>query len=555
MNDFLKKHHRLVFYSCWLLLSVMQAGLTELWDDEAYYWIFGQYLDWGYFDHPPMTGLLVKMGYSIFPNELGVRLWPLLLTTFSLMIIEKLIDKKNPFLFYGIALSMAALQIAGFLAVPDMPLIFFTAVFFLFYKRFLQNRSWLNTLLLGVGVALLLYSKYHAVLIVFFTLISNWKLFTRYQTYIAGFIALLLFAPHLYWQYQHDWVSFKYHLFESNVNPYKFAYTTEYIIGQLLLPGPIAGFILLPAAFLYRSKTQLERALKFTLVGIYAFFLLSSFRGRVEGNWTSPVFISLLVLSHNFLLEKSNWQRWLYRTLPFTLVLVLFARIVMIVDIVPLKVVKEKFHSWKNWPAEMKERTKGLPVVFNSSYQRASKYWFYSGQMAYSQNSYQKRKNNFNFWPIEDSLLGKPVYYIDYYNPAVFPDSLSTSIGLLGYTYDPGFMSFGKVTAEFGSRKIKIKEGKEFQLQCIFSATDQYKTFIQSHELNDTMRIGIFAKDGKWQKDIPLPWKLKEVMDGRKMDTLLNPAMGKGHYFMRLGISSGAYPPTHNSEKIELLID
>ena len=205
--------------------------------------------------------------------------------------------------------------------------------------------------------------------------------------------------------------------------------------------------------------------------------------------------------------------------------------------------------------AEMKERTKGLPVVFNSSYQRASKYWFYSGQMAYSQNSYQKRKNNFNFWPIEDSLLGKPVYYIDYYNPAVFPDSLSTSIGLLGYTYDPGFMSFGKVTAEFGSRKIKIKEGKEFQLQCIFSATDQYKTFIQSHELNDTMRIGIFAKDGKWQKDIPLPWKLKEVMDGRKTDTLLNPAMGKGHYFMRLGISSGAYPPTHNSEKIELLID
>lgn len=387
-TSFLQKQHRFIFYACWLVLGLVQAGLTELLDDEAYYWVYGQYLDWGYYDHPPMIGLLIKMGYAIFPNELGVRLYPLLLNILSLVIIEKLIDKKNPFLFYTIALSIAVLQLIGFVAVPDIPLIFFTAVFFLCYKRFTGVATVKNTLLLGLAIALLLYSKYHAVLIVFFSLLANWKLFAKYQTYVAGIIALLLFAPHLWWQYQHDWVSFRYHLFESNVNPYKFSHTGDYIIGQLLLPGPIAGFILLPAAFLYKATNQTERALRFTMIGIYAFFLLSSFRGKVEANWTSPALVPLIILAHNYLAEKIKWQTLLYKLLPITLLLTLFGRIAMIQDILPLKAVKERYHSWKAWPAEMKERTKGLPIVFSNSYQRASKYWFYSGQPTYSLNHY-----------------------------------------------------------------------------------------------------------------------------------------------------------------------
>src|SRR5688572_4771958 len=200
MTAFLQKNHRLLFYTCWIVLGLIQAAYTELQDDEAYYWVYGQFLDWGYFDHPPMTGLLIKMGYSIFPNELGVRLFPLFLNVLSLFIIERLTNKKHPFLFYGIALSIAVLQVSGFVAVPDTPLIFFTALFFLCYKRFVNQYSLFNTLLLGLSIALLCYSKYHAVLIVIFTLLSNLKLFTRYQTYVAGIVAMLLFAPHLWWQ-------------------------------------------------------------------------------------------------------------------------------------------------------------------------------------------------------------------------------------------------------------------------------------------------------------------------------------------------------------------
>ena len=554
MKEVLQKNHRLFFFGLWLLLGLIQSGLTELQDDEAYYWVFSQYLDWGYFDHPPMIAVLVKMGYAIFPNELGVRLFPLLLNVFSLIIIEKLIDKKSPFLFYAIALSIAVLQLSGFVAVPDIPLIFFTALFFLCYKKFIHNFSLLNTFLLGLSVALLLYSKYHAILIVFFVLLSNLKLLTKYQVYLAGIIALLLFAPHLWWQYQHDWVSFRYHLFESNINDYKPAFTIEYIIGQLLLPGPVAGFILLPAAFLYKPRNETERALRFTMIGIYVFFLLSSFRGKVEGNWTSPVLVSLIVLSYQYLIEKIKWQKTLYKLLPITLVLVLFTRIVMLADIFPVKAIQERYHAWKKWPKEMRERTKGLPVVFSNSYQRASKYWFYSGQITLSQNWYRGRRNNYNFWPIEDSLLGKPVYFMDKFALFRFPDSLKTPIGWVGYKYDSSFASFAKV-AITTPKKITIKEGEAFTISCNVQMPGQYEAFIRSHpSLSDTTRIGVFNKKG-WEKDLFTHLSLRKMIDAKKFDLTINPELAKGKYYLRFSIQNGLYNSTHNSNKIELVIE
>ena len=554
MKEFLQKNHRLVFYGMWLLLGILQSGLTELQDDEAYYWVYAHFLDWGYFDHPPMIAVLVKMGTAIFPGELGVRIFPLLLNIFSLFIIEKLIDKKNSYLFYTIALSIAVIQVTGFIAVPDIPLIFFTALFFLCYKNFTANYSPGNTLLLGFSVALLLYSKYHAVLIVFFVLLSNLKLFTRYQTYVAGAIALLLFAPHLWWQYQHNWVSFRYHLFESNVNAYKLSFTTDYIIGQLLLPGPIAGFILLPAAFLYKTKNETEKALRYTLIGVYSFFLLSSFRGKVEGNWTSPVLVSLLVLAHQYLLEKISWQKLLSKILPATLVLVLFIRVIMIVDILPVKAIQQRYHAWKEWPSLLNQKTKGLPVVFSNSYQRAAKYGYYSGQMTYSQNLYKGRRNNYNFWPIEDSLLGKPVYFLDKYDLERFADSIKTPIGWIGYRYDSSFVSLAKVQIETTTHFIRIQQGDSAVINATAKMPRLYYEYISAHPgLQSKITIGIFNKAG-WIKDCSTLLTTGQLILN-KFSTVLSPQLPKGKYYIRFAIGIGFYIATHNSSKIELIIE
>src|SRR4029453_8048969 len=98
------------------------------------------------------------------------------------------------FLFYTIVLSVSVLQITGFLAVPDTPLLFFTALFFYTFRSFIKNTDWRNTLVLAIEISLLFYTKYHGLLIVLFTFLSNIKLFTRWQTWLAGFFVLLFYS-------------------------------------------------------------------------------------------------------------------------------------------------------------------------------------------------------------------------------------------------------------------------------------------------------------------------------------------------------------------------
>jgi len=557
MKEALQKNHRLVFYGMWLLLGLMQAGLTELQDDEAYYWVFSKYLSMGYFDHPPMTALLIKIGYALFPNELGVRLFPLLLNVLSLFIIEKLTDKKNPFLFYGIVLSLAILQLSGFNAVPDTPLIFFTALFLLCYKNFAAKQSWRNSLLLSFSVAFLFYTKYHAVLIVLFTLFSNLRLLTMYKTYVAGLIALLLFLPHLVWQWEHNWVSFRYHLFESNVNAYQFSFTAEYLSGQLLLAGPVAGFILLPAAFLYKTTNATEKAMRWSMIGIYIFFLLSSFRGKVEANWTSPAIVSLIVLSHQYLQEKINWQKLLFRLLPITLFIVLFARVIMIEDILPVKGIQQRYHAWKEWPATMRDKTKGLPVVFSNSYQRASKYWFYSGQMTLSQNLYKERRNNYNFWPIENELIGKPVYFLDIYNLKNFPDSLKTPIGYVGYRYDSSFLSFSTVNIPLqAEHRILRRDSLRFHYGGMpMIGADQW-SYLHKHPQSQYRVHLVFFQGKKIITEIPVLLDIDRINQKTgNCSFSVKPDLPGGHYRIMLSFAVPGYNPTHNSEKIKLVID
>lgn len=547
MESLRSRQTNLFFYLIWLMLALLQAGTTELLDDEAYYWVFSQHLDWGYFDHPPMTALLIRAGYWIFPNELGVRLLCVLLSTGTIWLLEKMTMRQHPRLFYSIALSMIALQLGGFLAVPDIPLLFFTALFFYRYDRFLKAETWVNAIGLGISAAFLLYSKYHGVLILFFTLVSHLRLFRSPRVYVAGLLAFILFVPHLWWQYQHDWVSFRYHLQESNVNPYKLSYTVEYLVGQLLLPGPLIGILLLPAAWLYRTNNAFERALRVTAIGIYGFFLLSSFRGRVEGNWTAPALIPLVILAHAYLTEHERWQKWVYRSLPISLLLIMTLRVGMIVDVIPAKAISSRFHSWKSWPDTLKARTNGLPVVWLNSYQRASKYAFYSGQTTHSLNFYRERRNNYNFWSIEDSLQNKPVVIADIYDMDRFTDSIQTPIGWVGYRIDSSFQGTSKYWFQPFENKIAVRSGDSIRIKGDFILAPKGGRI-------DSLRIGVFQK-GKWLKD----WKVSdnvwyESSDSTFFNLNIVESLPSGEYVLVFALNAAGLPPTHNSRKIHLTV-
>jgi hypothetical protein len=323
----------------------------------------------------------------------------------------------------------------------------------------------------------------------------------------------------------------------------------------VLIAGPFAGFILLPAAFLYKPSNATENALRFTLIGIYSVFLFSSLRGKTEANWTAPVLVPLIVLGHRYLTSNSKWRSAIYKLLPVSIIVTLFARIIMIADILPVYFVKEQYHAWKSWPAQMKTITKNLPVVFNNSYQRASKYWFYTGQTTYSLNDYRSRKNNYNLWPTEDSMLGKPVYVLDVYDLYKFPDSFKTPLAWLGYRFDSSFASFAKVNIVTTQKKYNIKEGEVLNLSCSINIPAYYADFITSHPaLHTELLIGIFRSEGLI-KNVQLPYSLQWINMKREFDIKFNPLLKKGKYYLKFAIRAGNNLATHNSDKIPLVVE
>lgn len=402
------------FYTCWLLVNLVQATGTELLHDEAYYWVYSIYPDWGYFDHPPMIAILIKAGYALFHNELGVRLFVTLLNTGTIILIHRMLLRENDRLFYAIVLSMGVLQIGGILAVPDIPLAFFTALFFWQYRRFLNNSDWLQGLLLGIVMALMLYSKYHGILIIFFTFLSNPKLALKPAAWIAVITGVLLFFPHLWWQYQHEFPSVQYHLKERNAPAYRLSFSLEYIGGQIALAGPLIGWLLLYGAGKYRSTDLFPKALKWSMLGFFGFFLLSTLKGRVEANWTVPALVPMIILAHAWLTDQPGPSRWVLRLLPLTLLIVVVLRVYMLTDIPQVTSrFHDEMHNNRTWAAAIKESSQGLPVVFMNSYQRPSKYWFYTGDQSFGLNTTRYRRNNYNFWPIEKSFQGREVFVVD----------------------------------------------------------------------------------------------------------------------------------------------
>jgi hypothetical protein len=546
------RNRRFLFYLGWTCLALFQAATTELQDDEAYYWVFSKFPAWGYFDHPPITAMLIRGGYALVSSELGVRILFVFLNVLTLFLIEKLTDRKQPVLFYTIALSLAVLQLLGIMAVPDTVLIFFTALFFVVYRRFCGKPSPINIILLSLTISCLLYTKYQGLLVVLLAVLSNARLFLNYRIYLVGIFSLLMFLPHLVWQYDHNWISFRYHLTESNVNAYRVSFSLNYLVGQLLMAGPIAGIILIPAAVMYRPVSRTDKAMKWVLVGTYAFFFLSSFRGKVETNWTSATIVPLFVLSYRFLLIHFTARRWLWRLLPYSLILVLAARVFMIVDIAPVEAVRQRFHAWKQWPSLMKERTHGLPVVFSNSYQRASKYWFYTGQVTHSQNHVRDHRNNFDLWPVEKELLGKPVFFMDIYGIQRFPDSLNTTIGTIGYRYDSSFSSFAGVQFQTGHSSYRIRANELLLLQGNINMPDAYRVFLSHGGSNAQVSLFIF-KEKTVIRELLLSQQLNTGSSKAFLYTV-STGLSPGIYTGIISVTVPGYNPTHNSEKIKIIV-
>jgi len=549
------------FLFIWLIFNLIQSYFTELHYDEAYYWMYSRYLDWGYFDHPPMVALLIKLGYSLFQNTLGVRLLFTLLGAGTLYIVYQLVPaaKRQIRIYIILLLStvLTHLHVAGFLALPDLPLVFFTALFFLVYQRYTHKKSILNAVLLAVVIAGLLYSKYHGVLVVFFTFLSNWKLYKEKTFWLIVVLSVVFMLPHAFWQYTNDFPTFKYHLMERS-SGFGTKYVLHYLSSFIGITGPFAGLFSIYFAFKNKRKRPIDNALYFTFVGFIVFFFLMSFKGRVEAHWMAAAFVPLFVLSLNEIADNQIVKRILtYQFIPI-IILIFVLRIFLMHDFLPQLKVKSPFHGWRQWAGELQKEADGRKVEFLHSYKYASLYAFYTKEYASCNGSTNYRKSQFELWDLEQYIQGEKVCLFTEKFEANLLDTFRTSNGkkIQAIKID-NFRSYNYVKISILDPVVAGKAGKLLMLSVSFENTSALKlSFTENHDYLPHLSCR-FYQDGKFLEKITLTdFEFQELNGYEKLVRMINLPLPKqaGEYKIELGIKTAYLPLERNSYRKKLFV-
>ncbi len=188
--------------------------------------------------------------------------------------------------------------------------------------------------------------------------------------------------------------------------------------------------------------------MKFTVIGFVLFFLFSTLKTRGEANWNIPILVPILWILFSYSIDRPKTRKLIYRLGGVTVLIFLLLRALLLLNIESLDIgIKNQFHGGKVWAEEISKLAKGKPVVFSNSYQNASKHWFYSKQETHSHNNAHYRRNQFDIWPIEDSLQGKTVLFVANWDRQEFQKS-QTSKGTLKYAFIDNYRTYGTVEVQ-----------------------------------------------------------------------------------------------------------
>jgi 4-amino-4-deoxy-L-arabinose transferase-like glycosyltransferase len=152
------------------VIKFFLAFISELGNDEAYYWLYSQYWQWNYFDHPPMVAVWIRLftaNLALEQYEGFIRLGSVVgsaVSTWFLFRAVSLFDSEKAGWFAAVLYNVCFYSAitAGLYILPDSPqMVFLTLGLWLIAKITKDENSWSNWLLFGLVAGLCIMSKVH----------------------------------------------------------------------------------------------------------------------------------------------------------------------------------------------------------------------------------------------------------------------------------------------------------------------------------------------------------------------------------------------------------
>ena len=313
-------------------LRLVAAAWTPLTFDEAYYWMWSKHLASGYYDHPPMVALVIRLGTMIAGDtELGVRLVSILLA----LPMSWAVYRATAILFGSMRLAATATillnvtlmaAVGTMIVTPDAPVLVASCFVLFALAKVLETGRGAWWLAAGAAVGAALLSKYTALFfgpaiaiwLVSVPKLRRWLLSP--WLYFGGLVALAIFAPVIFWNADHQWVSFIKQIGRARIEDFHPAFIAELVPTQVAFATPlvfILGAMGLYALLARNAGASAARVLiSTTFWTIVVYFFWHSLHARVEANWFAPVYpafaIAAAVAAH-----LVRWEVRIQRAVDF----------------------------------------------------------------------------------------------------------------------------------------------------------------------------------------------------------------------------------------------
>jgi 4-amino-4-deoxy-L-arabinose transferase-like glycosyltransferase len=185
--------------------------------DEAFYWIWGQRLDWSYAEHPPLVAWIIRLmseifGQKAYASRLVADAMAIGTSLFLYRAGSKLFDQRVGFWAGALhAVSPLYATAGGVMLLPESVLTFWITLGLWLASILIMENDRRQFYRLGVVLGLAMLTKYPGILVLaalgLFAICSkpHRRWFLMKEPYVMAVIGLAMFAPVIYWNVAHDW--------------------------------------------------------------------------------------------------------------------------------------------------------------------------------------------------------------------------------------------------------------------------------------------------------------------------------------------------------------
>jgi len=299
----------------WLLFTALAALALRFWiayalpitGDEAFFYWWGVYPDWGYYDHPPMVGWLIWLMRQLFGEatwaiRLPVVLLPLAVGGLLWWALKPLSRERAAWavlLFW-----LAPINWLNSLITTDTPLIFWSLLSVALLLRAdrraaFDGRAALLYALSGVAIGCAFLSKYFSVVLglAYLVYFGFWR-----RERWAGLLLIVLCALpgpliNLWWNMGHGWGNIMFNAINRNQDAtFAWSHPLGYVgmLAYLLTPAVLwLGFRHRAAL---REATRQQRLVTALIVVPLLFFAVLSFKKTIGLHWVLAFYPFIFVL-------------------------------------------------------------------------------------------------------------------------------------------------------------------------------------------------------------------------------------------------------------------